>query len=700
MIYTPHGRDAMIAEALLREVGATCRTCSDLASFEAGLNETACFAVVTQEALKGADLSGIAARLAAQPTWSDLPFIVLTRGGDGPEQNSAAARLSEALGNVTFLERPFHPTTFVSVTRSALKGRHRQFEARARIEELRESENRLQIALLAGRLGSWEFDVQTETLAASATCRAIFGRGPEAPFTYQDLLASIHPQDRARMQAAVGASIAGDVDYAIEYRTVWPDGSIHWAEIRARVVRDRQGGRPRLVGVSSDITDRKTAEDRLHQLNETLEERVFTRTVELRQAHDKVMAEVEQRERAEEQLRQSQKMEAVGQLTGGLAHDFNNLLTGITGSLELLQMRMRQGRTAELDRFIVAAQQSADRAAALTHRLLAFSRRQTLDPKPTDVASLMAGVAELITRAIGPAIALEMASVQDLWSTLVDPNQLENALLNLCINARDAMPDGGRIMIQAENIFLDGRAAGPRDMPPGQYVSLSVTDTGTGMSPEVIERAFDPFFTTKPMGQGTGLGLSMIYGFVRQSGGQVRIHSEVGRGTTVRLYLPRHAQAAEAAARRSGVAVASRAKPGETVLVVDDEPSVRMLVTEVLQNLGYCAIEAADGRSGLEVLRSSARVDLLVSDVGLPGGMNGRQLADAGRALRPDLRVLFITGYAEHAVMGEKHLTPGMSVLTKPFSLEALAARINGLIADEAFPSRVSSGLAGGGPPP
>jgi PAS domain S-box-containing protein len=680
LVHTPHGRDAAIAASLLREAGVAARLCPDLAGFEAALTDDTCFAVITEEALAHADLRGIAARIAAQPAWSDLPFIVLTRGGGGPERNPAAARLSEVLGNVTFLERPFHPTTFISIARSALKGRQRQFETRARIEELRESESRLQTALLAGRLGSWELDVEREVLTASATCRAIFGVGPEAPFGYRDMLAGIHPEDRGGMRAAIQASVATGADYAVQHRTLWPDGSLHWAEFRARLVRDRHGGQPRLVGVSSDITDRKTAEERLRQLNETLEERVLTRTAELKQAHGAVVAEVEQRERAEDQLRQAQKMEAVGQLTGGLAHDFNNLLAGIAGSLTLVQMRMAQGRTADLERYIIAAQEAATRAAALTHRLLAFSRRQTLDPRPTAVDRLAVGMRELITRTVGPAVAMELRSAPDLWLTLVDPNQLENALLNLCINARDAMPDGGRILIEAGNVALDERMAGGRDMGPGEYVSLSVTDTGTGMTPDVIERAFDPFFTTKPIGKGTGLGLSMIYGFVRQSGGQVRIHSEAGRGTTVQLYLPRHLTAAEPEAAETSTVAAPRADPGETVLVVDDEPTVRMLVTEVLQDLGYGAIEAVDGPSGLEILRSPARIDLLVSDVGLPNGMNGRQLADAALSLRPELKVLFITGYAENVVLGERDLAPGMSVLTKPFSLDALGARIRSLI--------------------
>jgi PAS domain S-box-containing protein len=392
---------------------------------------------------------------------------------------------------------------------------------------------------------------------------------------------------------------------------------------------------------------------------------------------------------AEAALRQSQKMEAVGQLTGGLAHDFNNLLAGISGSLELLQARVAQGRIGELDRYLAAAQGASTRAAALTHRLLAFTRRQTLDPRPTDTGRLVAGLEELIRRTVGPSVEIEIAGevvgatghAGGLWTTLVDPGQLENALLNLCINARDAMPDGGRVTIETANRWLDQRAARERDLPAGPYVSLCVSDTGCGMTAEVAGRAFDPFFTTKPIGMDTGLGLSMIYGFVQHSGGQARIHSEPGRGTTVCLYLPRHHGEAERTEGPGELAAAPRATAGETVLVVNDKPTVRMLVGEVLEELGYAAIEAADGAAGLRVLRSDARIDLLVTDVGLPGGMNGRQVADAGRAVRPDLKVLFITGYAENAVLSHGHLEPGMHVLTKPFAMEALASRIRELIA-------------------
>ncbi len=384
-----------------------------------------------------------------------------------------------------------------------------------------------------------------------------------------------------------------------------------------------------------------------------------------------------------DRLRQSQKMEAVGQLTGGLAHDFNNLLTGIVGSLELLQSRVAQGRLTNVDRYIIAAQGAASRAAALTHRLLAFSRRQTLDPKPTDANRLIAGMEELIRRTTGPEIELETVLAIGLWPTLCDPNQLENALLNLCINARDAMPDGGRLTIETSNTWLDELGARDRTMTPGQYVAISVTDTGTGMAPEVVARAFDPFFTTKPLGQGTGLGLSMIYGFARQSNGEVRIYSELGQGTTMRLYLPRNRGMAEEEAQAPVLADAPRAGSGEAVLIVDDEPTIRMLVAEVLEDLGYGAIEAANGAGGLRVLQSSARVDLLITDVGLPGGMNGRQLADAARQGRPGLKVLFITGYAENAAVGNGHLAAGMHVLTKPFAMETLATRIRGILSGE-----------------
>jgi PAS domain S-box-containing protein len=383
---------------------------------------------------------------------------------------------------------------------------------------------------------------------------------------------------------------------------------------------------------------------------------------------------------AEEQLRQAQKMEAVGQLTGGLAHDFNNLLTAVTGGLELLGAKLAKGEYDKVDRYISMAQTGANRAAALTQRLLAFSRRQTLAPKPTDVDRLIAEMEEIIDRTLGPAIEVKVVSANGLWPILVDAPQLESALLNLCINARDAMPEGGQLTIETGNKALDARAAAAQDLPPGDYVSLCVTDTGTGMEPEIIERVFDPFFTTKPIGEGTGLGLSMIYGFVRQSGGQVRIYSEVGQGTTMCLYLPRLLGSHDVDDARPSPETQHRAQQGQTVLLVEDEIAIRELVSEILGDAGYRVLTASNGPMGVAILRSNERIDLLVTDVGLPGGLNGRQVADAGRVARPELKVLFVTGYAANAAVGAGHLDEGMEVLTKPFNIIELERRVGAMI--------------------
>jgi PAS domain S-box-containing protein len=431
------------------------------------------------------------------------------------------------------------------------------------------------------------------------------------------------------------------------------DGSGFWAHTIVTPIRDDRGTIIGFGKITRDVTEMKQAQLVLEQTREA--------------------------------LFQSQKMEAVGQLTGGLAHDFNNLLAGISGSLELMERRLAQGRIHDLARYITVAQESSKRAASLTHRLLAFSRRQTLDPKSTNINRLAVGMEDLIRRTVGPAITTEVAIESGLWKTMVDQNQLENALLNLCLNARDAMPNGGHLMIETINKWVDATAGRMRDLPPGQYVTLSVSDNGTGMTQAVIERAFDPFYTTKPIGMGTGLGLSMVYGFVRQSSGQARIHSVFGKGTNISLYLPRHIdpeddkEAAEPAEPPGELVQEGRVQQRETVLVVDDEPAVLMLVSEVMEDMGYTTIEATDGPSGLKILQSDARIDLLITDVGLPG-LNGRQMADAARVQRAGLKVLFITGYADSAVFSHHHLEAGMQVLTKPFAMEELARRVRDLI--------------------
>ncbi|MBB5049926.1 PAS domain S-box-containing protein [Rhodopseudomonas rhenobacensis] len=448
-----------------------------------------------------------------------------------------------------------------------------------------------------------------------------------------------HPEDLGVTRAQMQKLAAGEATVRFENRLRHQDGSYRWLSWTGVSDVDRN------YAVARDVTAEKVAAERLKA--------------------------------TEEALRQSQKMEAVGQLTGGIAHDFNNLLTGIVGSLDLMQVRLDQGRADNLSRYINAAMTSANRAAALTHRLLAFARRQPLVPKSVDVHQLVVSLEDLLRRTIGEAIDLEVAAAPGLWPTLCDPNQLESALLNLAINARDAMPEGGKLTIACNNVRFGGLNVELPALLPGDYVCIRVTDTGCGMSPEVAARAFDPFFTTKPIGQGTGLGLSMIYGFAQQSGGHVRLHSEPGRGTTAKLYLPRdHGEIAGAPEAAKGGA--AHVANGEAVLVVEDEPVVRGVIVEMLQEQGYRAFEAVDGPSGLALLQRE-RIDLLVTDVGLPG-INGRQLADQARQSRPDLKVLFMTGYAESAAIAGGFLEPGMELIAKPFDLDDLLARIKQLI--------------------
>ncbi|ROO34107.1 response regulator [Pseudomonas sp. 7SR1] len=543
LILAPLGRDSQIALMILNEAGFAGLICRHLGQLCEELEKGAGLLVISSEALVGPDLETLFLEIEQQPAWSDLPIVLLTHHG-GPEQNPAA-RIGMQLGNVTFLERPFHPVTLVSLVTTALRGRRRQYEARDRLIDLSNSELRLQNTL------------------------------------------------------------------------------------------------------------------------ETLEQQVEERTAQLR--HN------------EEALRQSQKMEAVGQLTGGIAHDFNNMLTGIIGSLELLRRRLARGRTEDLDSLIDLGVTSANRAAGLTHRLLAFSRRQSLDPKAVQMNTLVLSMGELLQRSLNESIRLDMHLDNQLWIAEADPNQLESALLNLVLNARDAMPDGGKLVVKTYNQYLDtGFTDAYTNLEPGDYVVLSVQDTGCGMPEAVVSRAFDPFFTTKPIGQGTGLGLSMIYGFSKQSHGHVTIDSVVGQGTTVNLYLPRF-KGEEVQEPKVDAQHTPHAQDGETVLIVEDDPAVRVLVSAVLSELGYTFLEAADANGAIPILQSDQRIDLLVSDVGLPG-MNGRQLAEIGRQIRPDLRVLFITGYAEHAAVRGGFLDPGMQMITKPFTFDLLTAKVREMI--------------------
>ncbi len=558
VVLAPLGRDSQVAIALLGEAGYQGVAAHDLDALCDYLHAGAGMAVIAEEAFNGADMTPLVAFLEQQPAWSDLPIVLITHHG-GPD-HPPSMRLGKQLGNVTFLERPFHPAALVSLVSTAIRGRRRQYEARDRLHDLSESRQRLQSALDAGREG----------------------------------------------------------------------------------------------------------EERLRQLNETLEQQVQERTAQVLQN--------------EEALRQSQKMEAVGQLTGGIAHDFNNMLTGIIGSLELMRRRLSRGKTQDLDNLIDLGITSANRAAGLTHRLLAFSRRQSLDSQPVEMNRLVLAMDELLQRSLDESIRLDMHLDPALWVAEADPHQLESALLNLVINARDAMPNGGDLVVETSNHTLDETFTQQQGtLAVGDYVRLSVRDNGCGMPQSVINRAFDPFFTTKPIGQGTGLGLSMIYGFSKQSRGHVAIESQIGKGTTVNLYLPRFKGDTPAISPQA-VEEAHRARSGETVLVVEDDSAVRLLVCEVLRELGYAYIEAAEASGALPVLNSPQRIDLLVSDVGLPGGMNGRQLAEIGRQLRPGLKVLFVTGYAEHAAVRGGFLDTGMQMITKPFTFDRLTAKVREMI--------------------
>ncbi len=529
-------------------------------------------------------------------------------------------------------------------------------------------EERFRAALLGSGIGTFTWLFSDGSLSLDSALEQLFRLPLGLKVTSVDaFVEQVHPEDRTDVRLAFDHYARGD-DYTAEFRLLRADAQC-WLACKAKAFRDASGALAYVAGACTDISARRHVEDALRvsenslrQLNETLEARVAT--------------EVAERSRAEEALRQAQKMEAVGQLTGGIAHDFNNLLTGIIGSLDLMQRRHQRDESLELERYIGAAVTSAQRAAALTQRLLAFSRQQALDLKPVDVNQLVASLEDLLHRTTGENITIETRLSAGLLPACMDVNQLESALINLVINARDAMPYGGRISLSTAS-FTMGDTPDPkkRGMSAGEYVLLSVTDTGTGMAPNVMARAFEPFFTTKPIGQGTGLGLSMVYGYIKQAKGYIQIESEPDIGTRVHLYLPVHQGEATALAHEPE---RTPTGAGETILVVEDEPVVRSLVVEVLNELGYETLEAGEASEALCITESEQRIDLLISDVGLPG-MNGRQLADIARQQRPGLKVLFATGYAESFAAND-FLGPDMAVITKPFAIDVFASKVGEML--------------------
>ncbi len=897
IILAPAGRDAEIARRIFSEAGRDALIVADLPGLVAAIEAGAGFALITEEALRTADVAPLAAALTAQPPWSDFPIILLTERG-GVERNPQASRMQAQLGNVLFLERPFHPTTLVSLSHAALRARQRQYEARERLETIRLGERQLQIALAAADLGAWYLDVASMSLDASPRCKAHYGYGEDSEFTYQALIASIHPGDLARVRTVVTAAIVGRGDYDVEYRCRWPDDTVHWVMVRGQLDPSTDPAAPRLSGVSFDITARKQAEaalleserrfraaidavsgvlwtndsqgrmvgeqsgwgaltgqsyeayqgfgwaDAVHpddtkptieswqlavaerrmfrfehrvrrhdgawrnfairavpafdgdgsirewvgvhtditeqrraeaalkSLTTNLERRVAAATRELRASEARMRSmfeasfqffaqldprgrlldanatslaaigtglasviganfwetpwfagtpdmpemiraaivdvaaggsfreeisldlpggplcldfalravrgpngesislvaealDVTQRKQATERLVQAQKLETIGQLTGGVAHDFNNLLTPIVASLDMIHRRLEGDARAQ--KWAAAAMQSADRAKVLVSRLLAFARRQPLDTAPVDVGMLVGGLGDLILRSLGPTIVFRTVMPDHPAIATVDANQLELALLNLCVNSRDAMPGGGELAV---TIGCAPASAAPVALPPGEYVTLAVRDTGTGMSAQTIARAIEPFYTTKEVGKGTGLGLSMVHGLAAQLGGAMHIASTPGAGTTITLWLPAAgAAAAGGSAEEPAARLPSRSA---RILLVDDEELVRSVSADILRDAGYDVTEAASPAAAREILRSGYTPEVLVTDQLMPGG-KGSDLAVEFTALVPHLAVLIVTGFTDMP-------SAPWPRLAKPFSGAALVERVRGLV--------------------
>ncbi len=791
IIFAPMGRDAPIAAQILKEADIASMICHDVVCLVEELERGAAFAVVTEDALSGTNLKPLHEWIGQQAFWSDLPFLVLTMRGGGVERNPGAQRLTETLGNATFLERPFHPTTFISVARSAVRSRLRQYKARDDQLAIRESETRLRFALEAGQLGSWQLDVATDVLQCSSIFKAAFGCAPEEPLSRAQILARIHPEDQPYVAAATSRWSKGRADYRTEYRVIWPDDSIHHLEVRGRRLVAPNGDIT-LLGVALDVTERRlaesalrTSEERYRSLTEALPQLVWTclpdgrcnylskqwtdftgigreeqldlnwlelavhvddrqRTLEhwmgavaerhpydiefrirrrdgvyhwfkvrgipirdergaiiswfgtctdiqdiveareilTRSSEDLAQlvaqrtlaleASMAERHRVEDALRQSQKMEAVGQLTGGLAHDFNNLIQVISGGLEII--RLSKGLPGN-QKILEGMRRAADRASELTRQLLAFSRKQTLKPEQIRLEKQIVAMRELLDRSLRGDICVETEFAEDLWPVDADPTQLELAIINIAVNARDAMPRGGTLTISARN--ETGGAAG--ESIQSAFVRLSFKDTGVGMNTSTLQRIFEPFYTTKEVGKGSGLGLPQVYGFAQQSGGDVQVESHPQQGTTVSLLLPRSTRAylhGNGAYSAETVHVEPAAKQDISrtrwsVLLVEDDDEVAALTAEMLAQLGYEATRVSNAAAALGALANGRRIDVVFTDVMMPGGMNGAELACEIRLRRPDVHVILTTGYDGDAVAAAR--AQNLPLLRKPYRLEALS---------------------------
>ncbi|GJD93423.1 ATP-binding protein [Methylobacterium iners] len=669
VILAPRGRDAAVIQQVLERAEHLTSICAAIPDWVECLRAGAGAALVTEEALADADTVPLVAWLDGQPAWSDFPFIVLATRQSGRRSERAAGILAR-LGNVVLLERPINAETLTSAAASALRARRRQYQARSllqerertqehlralneglerrvleRTEEVEAARETLAFALDAAGMGSWDLDLSSGTSRRSPRFEAIFGYSGESfPWTQDTFLAHVVEDDRATVEAAFSkAPQTGALD--LECRITRTDGAVRWVALRGQVRFDAAGHPARIAGVLLDRTDQRITEDA---------------------------------------LRQAQKMEAIGQLTGGVAHDFNNLLTVIVGGLDMMIRRPEQ--VDRVKRLAEAAMTAARRGEQLTQQLLAFSRRQMLRPQTLNPNRLLLDFRPLAERAAGGAVELAFDLDPTVDPIRIDPAQFESAVLNLIVNARDAMETGvaaPRIAVRSRNIHLDTGAVADKGVPPGSYVLVSVTDTGDGIPADMLQRVFEPFFTTKEVGKGTGLGLSQVYGFTRSAKGFVTIESEIGRGTAVNLFFPR---SSDPAGEETGTGSVStlplrRAGDGETVLLVEDDEQVFAMAVESLEELRYRVIVARNAAQALEHLRGVERIDILFSDVVMPGGMNGSQLAVEARRLRPDLKILLTSGYVANLDEGQVIGHGELPVLNKPYRRDELARSLRLVLA-------------------
>ncbi|MEA1073286.1 ATP-binding protein [Sphingomonas sp. LY160] len=650
LILAPRGRDAIIAASLLDRNGIDAFVCADHAELLSHLNRDSGAVLLTEEALTTDETAGLFAWVSGQAPWADQPFIVLANGTRSPRTSSATQRLNE-LGNVVLLERPLHAEAMVGAVRSALKARARQYELRdaastleravvERTAELAAAHHSLEIALEAAEMGSWEIDLATGRTRRTRRHDEIFGY-PElqADWSVDDFLQHVDEAQRADISAAFEDARRTGV-FDVECSITGADGKRRCIAVKGRVSYDRDGTATKISGVVSDITARKEADA---------------------------------------QLAQAQKMDAIGQLTGGVAHDFNNLLTPIVGNLDLI--RRRHSDDDRTQRMIGGALQAAERAATLTQRLLSFARRQSLQPRAVDIGGLLDGLADLIRRSLGPTISVVIEVPQQLSSARVDPNQLELALLNLAINARDAMPSGGKLVVAVtQNDVGERNALG---LEKGNYVRIVASDTGVGMDQATLARATEPFFSTKGVGKGTGLGLSMVHGLAAQSGGVLTITSEPGKGTLAELWLPTTSD--EVSSSTAPQLEPARASRAATIMLVDDEELVRTATAEMLRDVGYTVVEASSGSQAIASLKAGIEADILVTDYLMPG-MNGGQLIQELRANGNRMPSLLVTGYT---AAGDD-VPNDVELLAKPFRQVELTARVAILLQPKKGRDRVS----------